>query len=211
MVIVVGGHSRNLGKTSLVAGLIRKFRKHKWTAVKITQYGHSICSDHGDTCACKTEADEPYSLSEEFEPSDTDSGRFLTAGAARSLWLRTAAGELRLAANALQKILAQSDHVIVESNSVMELVLPDIFLMVMDFNCLDFKPSSLRFMTQADAFAVIDRGVPIAVSNDLEPAWSNKPHFVIKPPRYVTPALTDFVHAKLIGPTVVDRFRTLMR
>jgi molybdopterin-guanine dinucleotide biosynthesis protein len=40
MLVVVGGHSRNLGKTSLVAGLIRKFRERNWTALKITQYGH---------------------------------------------------------------------------------------------------------------------------------------------------------------------------
>ena len=211
MMIVVGGHSRNLGKTSLVAGLIRKFRSCQWTAVKITQYGHSICSDHGDTCACKTEADEPYSLSEEFEPSSTDSGRFLAAGAIRSLWLRTAAGELRLAANILRKIVAQSDHLIVESNSVMELLQPDIFMMTIDFSCADFKPSSLRFMGQADAFVVIDRGVPIPVSDDLPVEWGNKPHFVTRPPRYVTPAVAGFVGAKLTGPTVVDRFRTLVR
>lgn len=189
MLVVVGGHSRNLGKTSLVAGLICKFRSRNWTAVKITQYGHSICSDHGDTCACKTEADEPYALSEEFEPSETDSGRFLAAGAARSLWLRTPAGELRHAANIFQKILAQSDNVIVESNSVLELVRPDVFLMVMDFGCQDFKPSSLRFMDRADAFIVIDRGVEIPVREDLP----DKPHFAVRPPRYVTPAVADFV------------------
>ena len=47
MLVVVGGHSRNIGKTSVVAGLIRKLRDRKWTAVKITQYGHGVCSHHG--------------------------------------------------------------------------------------------------------------------------------------------------------------------
>ena len=44
MLVVVGGHSRNIGKTSVVAGIIRKLRGRQWTAVKITQYGHGVCS-----------------------------------------------------------------------------------------------------------------------------------------------------------------------
>ena len=52
MLVVVGGHSRNIGKTSVVAGLIRRLRDRKWTAVKITQYGHGVCSNEGKSCGC---------------------------------------------------------------------------------------------------------------------------------------------------------------
>ena len=83
MLVVVGGHSRNIGKTSVVAGLIRKLRSSEWTAVKITQYGHGVCSHAGEACGCETEPDHPFALSEEYQPSGTDSGRFLAAGAAR--------------------------------------------------------------------------------------------------------------------------------
>ena len=44
MLVVVGGHSRNIGKTSVAAGLIRHLRDRQWTALKITQYGHGVCS-----------------------------------------------------------------------------------------------------------------------------------------------------------------------
>ena len=37
MLVVVGGHSRNIGKTSVVSGLIRRLREYHWTALKITQ------------------------------------------------------------------------------------------------------------------------------------------------------------------------------
>ena len=37
-VIVVGGHSRSIGKTSVVAGLIARLPEFHWTAFKITQY-----------------------------------------------------------------------------------------------------------------------------------------------------------------------------
>ena len=196
MLVVVGGHSRNIGKTSVVAGLIRRLRQRNWTAVKITQYGHGVCSNEGKSCECSVEPEHPFALSEEYEPGKTDSGRFLAAGAERSFWLRAPSGELARAAGTLQKILKQSDNVIVESNSVVELVQPDVFLMVLDFACEDFKASSLRFMDRAHAFIVIDRGINGPLWDDLARGlWDQKPQFLVKPPRYVTAELAAFVDA----------------
>lgn len=200
MLVVVGGHSRNIGKTSVVAGLIRKLRDRKWTAVKITQYGHGVCSQKGEACGCEagTDAEHPFALSEEYEPSDTDSGRFLGAGAERSFWLRTPAGQLAQAGATLRKLLAQGENVIVESNSVVELVRPDVFLMLLDFSCEDFKPSSLRFMDRADAFVVIDKGINAPLWEDVSRGmWDQKPQFLVKPPRYVTAEVAGFVRDRL--------------
>ena len=59
MLVVVGGHSRNIGKTSVTAGLIRKLRDRQWTALKITQYGNSICAkDACGQCGCEPGADD---------------------------------------------------------------------------------------------------------------------------------------------------------
>jgi len=198
MLVVVGGHSRNIGKTSVVAGLIRKLRDRKWTAVKITQYGHNVCAHAGEVCGCEAEPEHPFALSEEYEPSRTDSGRFLAAGAERSFWLRTPAGELKRAAVTLRKILKQSENVIVESNSVVELVDPDVFLMLLDFSCQDFKASSLRFLDRADAFVVIDRGLSTPLWEHLAGGvWDGKPRFLVKPPNYVTLAVAEFVRMRL--------------
>ena len=198
MLVVVGGHSRNIGKTSVVAGLIRKLRDRKWTAVKITQYGHGHCSDSGKECGCEPDAadgvEHPFALSEEYEPSKSDSGRFLAAGAERSFWLRTPAGGLTAARATVKKVLAQGKNVIVESNSLLELVQPDLFLMLLDFGCQDFKASSLRFMDRADAFVVIDRGINAPLWEDLaRGVWAQKPQFLVTPPRYVTAELAAFV------------------
>ena len=38
--VVIGGHSRSVGKTSVVAGIIAALPDFHWIAVKITQYGH---------------------------------------------------------------------------------------------------------------------------------------------------------------------------
>jgi hypothetical protein len=199
MLVVVGGHSRNIGKTSVVAGLIRKLRSFKWTAIKVTQYGHGVCSHEGEACGCESaDPTHPFALDEEFEPSGTDSGRFLAAGAERSFWLRTPAGELARAADTLHKILAQSENTIVESNSVVGLVQPDVFLMLLDFSCQDFKPSSLQFMDRADAFVVIDRGINVPLWEDIARGLlDQKPQFLIKPPNYVTAAVAGFVKSRL--------------
>ena len=200
MLLVVGGHSRNIGKTSVAAGLIRRLRNRSWTALKITQYGNGICSQHqaDSACGCKPEDGQEVALSEEYEPGPSDSGRFLAAGAQRSFWLRVPAGQLPRAAHTVGKILAQGENTIVESNSILEVVQPDLFLMLLDFGCEDFKPSSLRFMDRADAFVVIDRGINAPLWESVaHGAWDHKPRFLIRPPRWVTPQLAEFVTVRL--------------
>jgi dethiobiotin synthetase len=49
-IVVVGGHTRNIGKTSVVAGLVRALPEMRWTAFKITQFGHGVCSANGEPC-----------------------------------------------------------------------------------------------------------------------------------------------------------------
>ena len=98
----------------------------------------------------------------------------------------------------MRKILGQGQNVIVESNSVLELVQPDIFLMLLDFSCQDFKASSLRFMDRVDAFVVIDNGINTPMWEEIARGmWDHKPQFPVKPPNYVTPALAGFVRSML--------------
>ena len=200
MLVVVGGHARNIGKTSVVAGLIRKLPERRWTALKITQYGNGVCANHVATaaCGCEPAAGAEFALSEEYQAGDTDSGRFLAAGAERSFWLRVPAGELPRAAGMVKKILAQGENVIVESNSVVELVAPDVFLMLLDFGCEDFKASSLRYIDRADGFVVIDRGINAPLWEEVARGmWDGKPQFLVKPPRYVTAEVAEFVRARI--------------
>ena len=111
--IVIGGHSRNVGKTSVVAGLISALREFEWTAAKITQYGHGICSANGAACDCAT-GDHSWAISEERDRSgETDTSRFLVAGAARVYLGADGAGETcRSDASIAQAIGrgAQRDH-----------------------------------------------------------------------------------------------------
>lgn len=190
MIVVVGGHTRNIGKTSVAAGLIRRLPEYAWTALKITQYGHSVCTHGGHGCHCGPDPAHPYALSEEYEPGTRDSARFLEAGARRAFWLRTAVGELHRASPAIQKILSAGGNTIIESNSILELLRPDIYLMVLDFARNDFKQSASRFLERADAFVMIE-------GNPTPPGvWDTKPQFPVRPPDYVSDALAGFVRSE---------------
>ena len=50
--IVVGGHTRSIGKTQLVCDVISAFPRANWIAGKITQYGHGVCARNGENCDC---------------------------------------------------------------------------------------------------------------------------------------------------------------
>ena len=79
-IVVVGGHTRNIGKTSVVAGLIAAMPEMRWTAFKITQFGHGMCSANGEPCDCET-ADAIGGCGEEGSGmACVTIGRYLAAG-----------------------------------------------------------------------------------------------------------------------------------
>ena len=198
-IVVVGGHSRSVGKTSVVAGLISALREYEWTAVKITQYGHGVCSANGAPCDCAT-ADHSWAISEEKNLSgDSDTSRFLLAGAARSLWVRTEQGRLAEAMPALRKRLDLSRHVIVESNSVLKFLRPDLYLTVLDPGTEDFKTSAREFLDRAGAVILHDgsrNGTSAWQAVSLKPV-AERPVFRIAPPPYVTPEIIEFVRTRI--------------
>jgi hypothetical protein len=197
--LVIGGHSRSVGKTSVVAGLIAALPEFRWTAAKITQYGHGICSANGQACDCAT-SDHSWAISEEKDrEGDSDTSRFLAAGAERVYWVRTEQGRLAEAMPTLRERIRNAPNVILESNSVLKFVRPDLYLTVLDPSTADFKNSAREFLDRASTVIlheVKNRGI---AWNDvsLKPI-SGKPIFRITPPPYVTPEIVAFVRESLI-------------
>jgi hypothetical protein len=200
MLVVVGGHTRNIGKTSVVAGLIAALPDLHWTALKITQYGHGVCSTEADPCECaSTDPEHPFAISEEADPaSGTDSSRFLAAGARRSYWVRTAAGQLGHAVPELHHIFETSQHTIAESNSLLQFFKPDLYLVVLDFAAEDFKHTSRNYLDRADALIVIDSGVSQPQwSGVARRLWESKPRYYVRPPQWATAAMAALVRGRL--------------
>jgi hypothetical protein len=209
-IIVIGGHSRSVGKTSVVAGLISALRDFHWTAVKITQYGHGVCSANGAPCDCAT-ADHTWAISEEPDrKGKSDTSRFLLAGASRALWVRTEQGRLAEAMPSLRQKLGGSRYVIIESNSVLKFLRPDLYIPVLDPDTDDFKNTAREFLDRADAVILHAR------NGTAEPAWrgislkpvAHRELFKINPPPYVTPEITDFVRSTLSKAPPQQRTKT---
>jgi hypothetical protein len=198
-IVVVGGHSRSVGKTSVAAAIIARLPEMRWTAFKITQFGHGFCTADGEPCDCQTD-EHTVAVSEERDRnSGTDSARYLAAGAVRSFWVRTRIGNLAAAMPRLRKELAAAENVIVESNSIMGLLRPDLYLSVLDPATADFKDSARLFLDRADALLVRADSVALA------PQWrgfsprlaAGIPRFTIAPPEYMSDAVIAFVQDRL--------------
>ena len=206
--IMVGGHTRNIGKTSVIEGIIRALPEMNWTAVKVTQFGHGVCSINGEACDCAV-TEHRFSISEERkEDSGTDTARFFTAGARRSLWVRTRQGELFTALAALRKEIEDDDFVIVESNSLRRFMKPTIYLQVLDPFNTDFKPSARQFFDLADAYLLVDRpglcepsslmtgAQAVLLAREVE---KNKPCFSVSAQeRFMNRSVISFIQSSLM-------------
>jgi hypothetical protein len=197
-IVVIGGHSRNVGKTSVVAGLIAALPSYDWTAFKITQFGHGLCSLNGEPCHCATD-DHTWAISEEKNFSGTsDSARFLSAGAKRAFWLRTEQGRLAEAMPAIRRRLAEAENAILESNSILKFIHPDLYITVLDPATEDFKVSAREFLDRAHACIILkhEESAFSWSGISLKPVAS-RPLFYINPPDYVTPNILGFIESRL--------------
>jgi hypothetical protein len=158
MIVVVGGHSRNVGKTTMMCRIIEALPELGWTAVKISPHRHGA---GGATF---------FTLEEELAPADSDTGRYLAAGAKRSLWLRAQRGRLNEAMPALWGMIDTQYPVIIESNSILTCLQPDLYLSVINRSVGDIKETAQRFFDQVTAF--VETGDPMATR---APEWEELP------------------------------------
>ena len=179
-VVVIGGHTRSIGKTQLVCDVISAFPQVYWIAGKITQYGHGVCAQNGDHCDCAPAEHACAVTWESQSDSGTDTARFLRAGAQRSFWLRTKQGFLAeglpLLRIALEETLGNRETdpppLIVESNSLLQYVRPSLYIAVLDPGREDFKDSARAALDRADALVFrcsLDALQPASLS------WTNFP------------------------------------
>jgi hypothetical protein len=186
--IVIGGHSRKVGKTAVVAGLIRAFRQRPWTAAKISTHWHE---DPPSKASCAVHE-------ETVGGEQSDSARFLAAGAARAFWIRIREDRFQESITALQPVLHSSPFVIVESNCILRLVQPDLYVLVLKSDVDDFKESARETLPRADAILLISSG-------DASPAWqgfvrekaAGIPLFTTADPNSLPPEFIAFVHSRI--------------
>ena len=97
----------------------------------------------------------------------------------------------------IRRKIASAENVIIESNSVIRFLRPDLYLSVLDAETADFKDSAREFLDRADAL--------ILHKNDENPRWNSvslkpvagRPFFLIEPPPYVTPEIVSFIRGRI--------------
>jgi len=196
--VVVGGQVRKVGKTSVIAELVRGLNSLAWTAVKISHHGGDADSQDSPS-ADDLPAHLDFLWSEEKDPNGhDDTSRYLAAGARRALWMRARGGTLAQALPGLLKALEGDEHVIVESNSILAFLKPTVFLFVIDESRRELKASARQFLPRADAL--------VTVGPELKPRiWpgmsllmlEDKPVFPVSAGEWSNPALSRFVRERL--------------
>jgi hypothetical protein len=135
-IIVVGGGGRRAGKTALICGLIHALPEIEWTAIKITSHAHNKATPIWE---------------ETVAGQETDTGRYLAAGARRALLVTAADCDL---GSIVQQILLEHSSptaLIFESNRVLSHLRPDLCLAAATNPHGSHKPSFALVEERMDA------------------------------------------------------------
>lgn len=145
--IAIGGQAKNIGKTTLVCNIIAAFPQVRWTAAKCSTHAHAPLSSELLVHAQRVSIWRQISAED-----DSDTARFLKAGAERALFLQSEQSSVQAAFEIFRQELSSATHVIVESTQMAELLKPDLFLMLVDSAATNFKKSALEQFGRVDAF-----------------------------------------------------------
>jgi hypothetical protein len=179
-IVVVGGSTKDIGKTALVCAIISAFREFDWTAVKIT--GHDYTPESVDRTAIRSELRE--------ETTENDTSRYLAAGARRSMLVTRLGGEVPL--EEMERAVGADRNVIYESNRVVDAMEPDVCIALAGGSLEAWKPSFVRLLQKADALVSCQ-------SIEIESGMVRReiPHFRLQSPDCLTPDLVDWLRLRL--------------
>lgn len=145
-ILVVGGGGKDIGKTTLVCAIISALREFDWTAVKITGHDYEpVTKEH-------SLLDREF-FEETSGGGDTDTARYLAAGACRALLVTRTGAEVPI--EKIKNAIVADRNVIFESNRIVDALRPDVCLALIGGH--DRKVSFDRLLRVADA-AVLTHG-----------------------------------------------------
>lgn len=162
-VIMVGGQTKNVGKTTLICNIIAAFPNADWIAVKISNHLHIPQNSK------QLARGDEWSIWEQNPTTDrNDTARFLRSGAARALLVQAENSLLEPACACLNNELASAKNVIVESASAAEWLHHDLLLILLDPSQDDFKVSAQQQLNVADG--IVFRNSDLGVNEQISRA-----------------------------------------
>jgi LAO/AO transport system kinase len=147
LIVGIGSAHSNIGKTTLGVSLLRRLtqvsitnsltlrRLRRWGVIKYTK-----------TAIYASIVDDIRILAQ----SDKDTGRFLNAGAEMVLWAQSPPDELGEVLPVAIDRLSHLDGIIIEGNSAIEFIKPDIVIFITDPQRKRSKPSAEALSQKAD-------------------------------------------------------------
>lgn len=140
IIIGIGGSHSKAGKTTLAAALLKRFKG--WGAVKYTKTAiYSSIIDDRDILSVKGK----------------DTRRFLDSGASIVLWVQSPAPGLKEIMPVVLDRLSHLEGVIVEGNSAIEFLKPDIIIFITEKDSPRMKESGKRILDNADILYFRDK------------------------------------------------------
>lgn len=141
VIIGIGGAHSGAGKTTYASLLLQHLRG--WGAIKYTKTG-----------LYASIVDDLETLSED----DKDTRRFLDSGAGRVLWVQAPPSELGEVLPLAVERLSDLRGIIVEGNSAIEFLMPDIIIFIFGNDSAEIKESARGLLERADVI-VAEEGV----------------------------------------------------
>jgi hypothetical protein len=190
-ILVVGGSTKDIGKTALVCAIISALRDFDWTAVKITAHDYIAGIVDQDSA-------NPAIREETTAGSETDTSRYLAAGARRALLVTRSDDGIPI--DEIRRALGGDLNILFESNRIADAVEPDVCLAIVVGPPANWKPSFVRLLQKADAVVSFE---PV----EIEAAMLRPeiPRFELQSPDRPSPDMIDRLRSRLSTPRLRNR------
>lgn len=170
-IVAISGFSSNVGKTTLVCELLRMLSG--WEAIKLTRGHYRSCGrDPAGCCVSDLLREEPVIRSgrESNYQIGKDTGRFWDAGASNVHWVIAKDDQVESGiSEALSRVT--SVGVIIEGNSFLDYVKPDLAVMCARSDGGKVKPSARRTLLKTDVLYVTSLENDAATARKEFEAW----------------------------------------
>ena len=153
--LLIGGATRNVGKTTFSCAVIENMGKtHTIIALKIKTIYEGDDFFHGKD---KNPLKGKYRIIEEFDnKGGEDTMRMLKAGAKHVFRIKVKSNFLKDAFDELYQQIPENSFILCESNSLRKVLEPALFLMIKHKNLNEIKPSAKELEPLADKIIFTD-------------------------------------------------------
>jgi uridine kinase len=156
--VMIGGNSRNSGKTTLACSIIKKLSAtHEVIGLKVTSIRAGEDSKHGNH---DQELFSDYTIFEELDSkADKDTSKMLRAGAKHVYYIRVADNFIEKAVLHFLSKYINKQVIVCESRSLRNIVIPGLFLMMIRTPAQNEEKDVGAYLLKADELFYFDSDV----------------------------------------------------